>query len=59
MRHRLAFEMMPRLSQRSRILLLVTLALLPRLAQAQRSFFVMDTESLREDSVGTNFAGDF
>ena len=59
MRHRLAFEMMPRLSQRSRILLFVTLALLPRLAQAQRSFFVMDPESLREDSVGTNFAGDF
>ena len=59
MRHRVAFEMMPRLSQRSRILLLVTLALLPRLAQAQWSFFVMDPESLREDSVGTNFAGDF
>ena len=36
MRQRLAFEMMSRVSQFSRILLFVTLALLPRLAQAQR-----------------------
>ena len=36
MRHGLAFEMMSRVSQLSRVLLFVTLALLPRLAQAQR-----------------------